>query len=180
MRTVRNRMNYPVRSAVRVVLLNEANELLLMCMDDPTIASIGEKYAGRFWTLIGGEIEPGETIQDAAVREVFEETGLSEEDIELGPQVWSGKLDLIFKGKPTHIKQEFIVAKTRRRDISLANLTPDEKEVVKQVAWFSLDRIINSGEVIHPIVLPKYLPDVIAGRYPKEPLEIDLTATAKK
>ena len=136
-------MTYPVRSAVRVVFLNEANELLLMCMDDPTITSIGEKYAGRFWTLIGGEIEPGETIRDAAVREVFEETGLSEEDIEFGPQVWSGKLDLMLKGKPIHIKQEFIVAKTRCRDISLANLTADEKEVIKQVAWFSLDRISN-------------------------------------
>ena len=148
-------MTYPVRNAVKVVLLNDANELLLMCMDDPTITSIGEKYHGRFWTLIGGEIEPNETIRDAAEREVFEETGLTRDDIEFGPQVWSGELDLILKGKPAHIRQEFIVARTRRRDISLVNLTGDEKEVVKQVSWFSLDRIINSGEVIHPVLLPK-------------------------
>ena len=173
-------MNYPVRNAVRVVLLNDADELLLMCMDDPTITSISEKYTGRFWTLIGGEIEPNETIREAAEREVFEETGLAKEDIEFGPQVWRGELDLILKGKPTHIRQEFIVARTRRGEISLANLKGDEKKVVKQVSWFSLDRIINSSEVIHPVLLPKHLPDVIAGKYPKKPLEINLTATAMR
>ena len=61
-------MTYPVRSAVRIVLLNDADELLLMCMDDPTITSINERYGGHFWTLIGGEIEPYETIRDAAER----------------------------------------------------------------------------------------------------------------
>ena len=173
-------MTYPARSAVRVVLLNDADELLLMCMEDPTITSIGGKYSGRFWILIGGEIEPNETIRDAAEREVFEETGLTKEDVEFGPQVWFGELDLILKGKPTHIRQEFIVARTKRRDISLANLTVDEKKVVTQVSWFSLDRIVNSGEVIHPVLLPKYLPDIISGRYPEAPIEIDLTATGKK
>jgi len=173
-------MTYPVRNAARVVLLNDSDELLLMCMDDPTITSIGEKYTGHFWTLIGGEIGPNETVREAAEREVFEETGLAKAEIEFGPQVWFGELDLIFKGNPTHIRQEFIVARTRRKNVSLANLTEDEKEVVKQVLWFSLDRIINSSEVIHPVVLPKYLPDVIVGKYPKAPLKIDLTSTPKK
>ena len=167
------------RNAVKVVLLNDAGELLLMCMDDPTITSIGEESSGPFWTLIGGEIEPDETIWDAAEREVFEETGLGKKDVEFGPMVWFGELDLMLYGKPTHIRQEFIVARTKRRDISLANLTSYEKEVVKKVSWFSLDRIIHSGEVVHPVVLAKFLPDIIAGKYPEEPLEIDLTTEAK-
>ena len=172
-------MTYPVRNAVKVVLLNDADELLLMCLDDPTITSIGEESSGPFWTLIGGEIEPDETIRDAAEREVFEETGLKKEDIEFGPIVWFGELDLMLYGKPTHIRQEFIVARTNRSDISLANLTRYEKEVVRRVSWFSLDRIIHSGEVVHPVVLPRYLPDVIAGKFPEKPLEIDLSTEAK-
>ncbi len=171
-------MTYPVRKAVKVVLLNDADEILLMCLDDPTITSIGEESRGPFWTLIGGEIEPDETIRDAAEREVLEETGLGKGDIEFGPIVWFGELDLVLYGKPTHIRQEFIVARTKRSGISLANLTSYEKEVVKTVSWFSLDRIIQSGEVVHPAVLPKYLPDIIAGKYPEEPIEIDLTTEA--
>jgi 8-oxo-dGTP pyrophosphatase MutT (NUDIX family) len=169
-------MTYPVRKAVRVVLLNDADELLFMCIDDPSIRSIGREYRGRFWTLIGGEIEPDETIRDAAEREVFEETGLTREDVEFGPQVWFGELDLVLYGKPTHIRQEFVVARTRHRHVSLAHLTDAEKKVVKQVSWFSLDRIINSGEVVHPVRLPEYLPEIIAGKYPEKPVEIDLVA----
>ncbi len=172
-------MTYPVRNAVKVVLLNDADELLLMCMDDPTITSIGEESSGPFWTLIGGEIEPNEAIRDAAEREVFEETGLGKGDIEFGPIVWFGELDLMLYGRPMHIRQEFIVARTKHRNISLDNLTRYEKEVVKKVSWFSLDRIMNGGEIVHPVVLPKYLPDIIAGRYPDKPLEIDLTTEAK-
>src|SRR5215831_57255 len=116
-------MSYPVRHAVKVVLLNESDELALMCMDDPTIKSVGQEYGGNFWTLIGGAVEPNETLQEAALREIFEETGLTNHEIELGPHVWFGELDLILYNKPTHIKQDFVVARTRRSKISLDNLT---------------------------------------------------------
>lgn len=34
-----------------------------------------QKY-GSSWSIPGGRVEPGETLRDAAVREVFEETGV--------------------------------------------------------------------------------------------------------
>lgn len=166
--------NYPVRQGVRIILLNEANELLLMCIDDSKIRSIEGEYNGHFWVLIGGQIEANETVQDAAIREVFEETGIRKEDVEFGPIVWFGELNLMFNNKPTHIKEKFIVARTKKRTISLSNLVAHETQIVKQVAWFSFDQIINSSETIYPVLLPKYLPDIIAGKYPKEPLEINL------
>jgi len=169
-------MAYPVRNAVRIVLLNDANELLLMCVDDPTIRSLGETYGGHFWTLIGGAIEPHESIRQAAEREIFEETGLTTADVEIGAHVWFGEMDLVLYDKPTHIRQEFLVARTKARDTSLANLIGREKEIVKKVDWFSLDRIISSGERIYPVRLPEYLRAVLAKRYPAEPFEIELAA----
>jgi 8-oxo-dGTP pyrophosphatase MutT (NUDIX family) len=35
-----------------------------------------EKKYGSSWSIPGGRVEPGETLADAAVREVFEETGV--------------------------------------------------------------------------------------------------------
>ena len=37
-----------------------------------------------------------------------------------------------------------------------------------------MDQIRNSEEVIFPVLMPEYLPDIISGNYPSSPLEIDL------
>jgi ADP-ribose pyrophosphatase YjhB (NUDIX family) len=46
-------------------VLNSEGKLLLQQRDD-----------NRHWAMPGGRLDPGETISDCAVREVFEETGL--------------------------------------------------------------------------------------------------------
>ena len=102
-----------------------------MCADDPKVTAIDGTYHGRFWFMIGGEIEPNESLQAAAIREIFEETGISQSEITLGPVVWFGSVDLMIKGILTTIKQTFIVAHTRQETTSLANLTLSEQAVFK-------------------------------------------------
>jgi 8-oxo-dGTP pyrophosphatase MutT (NUDIX family) len=64
-------MTLPIKNSVKVLLLNEENELLLMSADDPLTTSIDGKSHGVFWFPIGGTIEKGETIKEAAIREVY-------------------------------------------------------------------------------------------------------------
>jgi 8-oxo-dGTP pyrophosphatase MutT (NUDIX family) len=154
--------------------LNDSDEVLLMRMDDPTTRPVGGQYKGAFWHLVGGRVEAEETIIDAAAREVFEETGIGRDDIEFGPLVWFGELDLVVHGIPTQLHQEFVVARTKQRALSLANLTDNEPDIVKGLEWFRLDRVAKGGETVYPGVLAIYLRDIIEGRYPDEPLEINL------
>lgn len=170
----------PVRNSVKILLLNDKNELLLMCADDPKTTSADKTYHGRFWFCIGGQMNPEESLEEAAIREIYEETGIKKEEFELGPVVWFGEFDLVLNGTPTHLKQTFIVAKTNKRQAFLNDPDEWEKTCITNLAWFSIEKIKNSEEVIYPVLMPNYLPDIIAGKYPKQPLEIDLAKKPEK
>jgi predicted acetyltransferase/8-oxo-dGTP pyrophosphatase MutT (NUDIX family)/RimJ/RimL family protein N-acetyltransferase len=168
-----------LHNSVRILLINDDDELLLMCADDPTTTSKEGVYHGKFWFCIGGEIEKDESLMEAAVRELKEETGLSCEDVVFGPKVWFGEFDLVLSGKLRRLQQKFIVARTSKKNVNMKNLTTNEKKVVESIKWFSLDNIINCNEVIYPVGLEEYLIDILDKKYPADPIWIDLDVKPK-
>lgn len=171
---MKNQSQPPPRMSMRVILLNAKNELLLLKADDPNTTTTSGRYNGPFWFLVGGGIEPGEEIEGAVLREINEETGIAKEHITLGPIVWKGEFDLIINGILSRQQQRFIVARASAAQVSLHNLTPYEQKVIKDIRWFSLEQIEDSKELIYPLCLRRYLPAILKGHYPAEPLEIDL------
>ena len=166
-------MEKKIRKSVKVILLNHKNELLLLHVEDPSTTEIDGTYHGSFWHMIGGEMEGNETVEETALRELYEETGIKSAEVELGPVVWYGEFDLIVLGKLRRVKQRFIVGRTQITKISLANLTEAERAITKKATWFSLEEIKASKEIIYPVLLPEYLPEILEGDYPGEPIEID-------
>jgi len=164
-----------IRKTVRILLINQENKLLLMCANDPKVTAKNGSYRGPFWFTIGGRIEPGEELIEAAIRELKEETGLDLQDVVFGPKVWFGEVELILSGQRTLMKQEFIVAHTKNSEITLKYLTDEEKKVIVKIDWFSLEDILNSEEIIYPIGLAEYLADILSENYPKEAIEVDLS-----
>jgi acetyl-CoA carboxylase carboxyl transferase subunit beta len=75
-----------VTVAVGAVIVQDGNLLLIQRAHDPG--------AGR-WAIPGGRVEPGETLAEAARREVLEETGL---EVDVGDIAWVG--DSIGPGEP--------------------------------------------------------------------------------
>ena len=59
-----------------IVVFNETLDKALFCI------RAKEPYKGKY-NFVGGKVEEGETNDQAAYRELFEETGISSKDIEL-------------------------------------------------------------------------------------------------
>jgi 8-oxo-dGTP pyrophosphatase MutT (NUDIX family) len=154
------------RRTTRVLLFDQDGRILLMRGRQPSAPD-----APPVWYTVGGGAEPGETIHETAVREIFEETGLG--DARLGAVVWYGEWVLLDrKQRPVLFKEHYIVAHTAGGELSRAGWQPLEHEFVDDVRWWRLDELRLAEETIYPEGLAELLPDVLAGRFPPEPLVI--------
>lgn len=168
-------MNIPIRKAARVLLINDHDELLLIYVEAFDIKTTEGKSFQRFWFTVGGGIEPNESVEQAAIREIYEETGIPRENITLGPIVWHGTAEVILKGQRTLLDESYIVAKTIQKNVALLNPTNEEQNVIKKLKWFSLEEIKQIKDPIFPISLAEYLPNILQGDYPNNPIEINLS-----
>jgi NADH pyrophosphatase NudC (nudix superfamily) len=81
--------NSEVRPTARVLLRDLDGNTLLFC---------GRAEDGsRFWFTPGGEIEPGEKAEVAALRELFEETGITNARLEA--EIWRRSRNGMFLGR---------------------------------------------------------------------------------
>lgn len=155
----------PLRRSVRLVLLNERDEVLLMQLVLP----------GRtVWCTIGGGVEAGEETLQAALREAKEEIGFDAADLVFGPTVWQGEHVFDFGGVPTRHEEQFVLARTRRSHLDAGGMTAEEKVVVKALRWWSLSELIATSEVIVPPSLRQHLGPLIDGQIPERAETIEL------
>lgn len=131
------------RTAVRVVVL-AGDHVLLFADSDPGLPE------QRWWVTPGGGIDPGETPSQAAVRELWEETGLQvEESALIGPVARRvavhGYSDQILEQA-----EDFFVVHTDRFEVDDANHTEDEKLTLQGSRWWSLAELADTQEWIWP------------------------------
>lgn len=156
---------HPIRRNVRLVLLNERAELLMMKIELPDRS---------FWCTIGGGIEPNETYEQAAHREVKEEIGFDNADLDIGPVIWQGEHLLERNGVLMRHQEQFVLASTQREQLSAEHMTDEEKTVVKAFRWWSLSDLKTTSEFIVPPSLVRHLELILEDQIPAEAITIAL------
>lgn len=157
-----------VRSSVRVVVLDAADRILLF-----RTREAGQPQFGLWWELPGGGIEPGETAEQAAVRELYEETGIPVDVRRVRPPNWIRTSTYLRRG--SRILQHEVVVLVQLAgpgpELDTSGQLPDEREDYIGYAWVSVDDVIGSGELFYPGRLPALLADFLAGVEIDEPFE---------
>ncbi len=93
-----------LRRVARVVLLDPDDRILLMHGFEP------DDPAHTWWFTPGGGLEGDETREEAALRELVEETGITE--VELGPVLWRRTCSFPFAGRRWDQDEWYFLART--------------------------------------------------------------------
>jgi 8-oxo-dGTP pyrophosphatase MutT (NUDIX family) len=158
----------PRRSA-RVVVVDRAGNTLLFCVDDP------ETDDQRTWITPGGSLEDGESLLDAACRELTEETGYRATPDELGAPVAWAEGDWQWRGRLIHSVDTYFALAVDAYEPDRGAHTELERQVMGEHRWWSPDELDACADPVFPLGLAALVRDLHAGRRPTEAVQLPWT-----
>ncbi|MDP5103018.1 MAG: NUDIX domain-containing protein [Erythrobacter sp.] len=141
-----------LRRAARLIVLDREMRALMFRYDVP-----GRK---SFWVTAGGECEPDETFEEAARRELQEETGIIADP---GPQIAQMTPEFItVQGEPVQADERFFLIHVAEATIDTSGHTATEQALMTQHRWFTLDELAGWPEPVFPVELADMIRSQIA------------------
>ena len=158
------------RRSARLVLLDERGRLLLFQVQDTVPLDTTRPDPVRYWMTPGGGLEGEESFEQAAVRELWEETGIR--DAALGPWIWTRERTLHVRDAPLRIHERYFLVRVAQATVSTANHLPHELDFIQGHRWWSLQDLRTSTERFVPDGLADLLAPILAGEVPDTPISI--------
>lgn len=158
-------MSYHIRVSGRGIIIND-NKIVL-----------NEFGNGEYFNIPGGGVEPGETVKDAVVREIFEETGLN---VTAGDLIYvleyePNKCKFIYGDMP-HISLVFRCYLNGDDTIKppiIPDVCRENPNLVGEAKWVPIDKLkdINYIPYIHDQLIEYLKTNKFSPVFLEEPLE---------
>ena len=145
------------RPVARILVLDTSDRLLLL-------QTVHAADGYTFWSAPGGGLEPGETFEAAARRELLEETGL---DLTVDRWVWTRHHVFPWNGRQANQYERFFVARTATTEIR--PLQQDSHVVGHR--WWSMPELLGSADEFAPQRMAALISGIVRGEYPDPPID---------
>jgi 8-oxo-dGTP pyrophosphatase MutT (NUDIX family) len=128
------------RNTARVLPVDPEGRVLLLHGWDPL------RPHDPFWFTIGGAVERGETLPEAAVRELREEAGIVLDPATLGEPIATAPIDFWWAGMHFDQDQTFYAIAVRDAEVSFAGQEALERATIDKHGWLRPEELDAGGE----------------------------------
>lgn len=148
---------------VKLLLVDEADRVLLIHATDRRTGDV-------FWYPVGGGVEAGESLQEAAVREAHEETGLTA--LPPGAHVWTRDHTYTFDGRAMEVHEDWLLHRVHHFDPSPVDLSDHESATILGFRWWHAAELSRTDDTVFPPMLGSLLAALLRDGPPRVPADI--------
>jgi len=105
-----------------------------------------------FWFTIGGGAEQGESLRDAATRELREETGIVIDSAALGEPIAHNTVEFSWNGYDIVQGQTFYAVRVESADVTLDGLDDWERATTDKYGWLSAEDLGGEERPADPAI----------------------------
>ena len=121
------------RSTARVLPVDAEGRVLLLHGWDP------RRPDEPYWFTIGGAADPGESLRDAGVRELYEETRIRVDPAALGEPIAQNTIEFSWGGHRILQEQTFYAVLVTSAEVSFEGMDSWERATTDKYGWLTAE-----------------------------------------
>ncbi|TDC06656.1 NUDIX domain-containing protein [Nonomuraea longispora] len=150
-------------STARVLLVNDCDRLLVY---RGLLLQVGDPFYA--WFTPGGGVDPGESLQQAAARELREELGYAVAPEALGPVVATSSGTWSLRGQTFRSVDSYFLLRVSRLQVDTSGMDDEERRVTDHFAWWTVSQLESAEEMVVPVGLAMLMQRLLAGDFPTQ------------